>query len=43
MRYDTWSDDWTLFALGVVTSGDETIWYCISIYEPGEATMPLAA
>lgn len=44
MRYDTWSDDWTLLALGVVATGEETIWYCISIYEADdEATLPLAA
>jgi hypothetical protein len=38
-----WSDDWTVLAVGSVISGDEVIWYCISIYETDDATMPLAA
>ena len=34
---------WTIVAEGVVHTEDETIWYCISIYEVGEATLPVAA
>jgi len=29
--------------MGVINAGDEVIWYCISIFEPGEATLPVAA
>ncbi len=35
--------DWTIVAAGIVFTGDEVIWYCISIYEVGEATLPVAA
>ena len=38
-----WDDEWTIVAAGVVFTGGSVIWYCISLYEPGEATLPIAA
>lgn len=35
-----WNDDWTIVAAGVVVTGSEVIWYCISYYEVGEETLP---
>jgi len=38
-----WDNGWEIVAAGVVFTGEEVIWYCISIYEVGEETLPLAA
>ena len=43
MRFDMWSDDWTVLAVGSVIGSGGVIWYCISIYVDGDETMPLAA
>jgi hypothetical protein len=35
-----WSADWKIVAAGVVFTGEEVIWYCISCYEDEHATQP---
>ena len=37
------NDDWTIVAAGVVILSDGNLWYCISVFEVGEATLPVAA
>jgi hypothetical protein len=37
-----WSDDWKIIAAGVVFTGEEIIFYCISCYEHEDVTTPNA-
>ena len=34
---------WTIVATGVVFTGEQVIWYCITCYSTGDETLPLAA
>ncbi len=35
-----WSDGWKIMAAGVVVTGEEVIWYCISYFDADDAREP---